>query len=126
MAQIAEVSVDAGHISVHRVVCAIDCGLGVNPDIVRAQVQSSINFGITAALYGEVTLKDGAVQQSNFHDYPVLRMVDAPEIDVLIVDTNKPPTGVGEPGLPPVAAAIGNVVFAASAQRLGQLPLRLG
>lgn len=95
----------------------------MNPDIVRAQVQSSINFGITAAFYGEVTLKDGAVQQSNFHGYPVLRMVDAPEIDVLIVDTDNRPTGVGEAGL---AAAIGNAIFAASGQRLRQLPLRLG
>ena len=125
VAQIAEVSIEADRITIHRVVCAIDCGLAVNPDIVRAQVQSAINFGITAALYGEITLKDGVVQQSNFHDYPVLRMVDAPQIEVLIVDTDNPPTGVGEPGLPPIAAAIGNAVFAASGQRLRQLPLKL-
>ena len=125
VAQVAEISVADASITVHRVVCAIDCGLAVNPDIVRAQVQSAVNFGITAALFGEITLNNGVVQQSNFHDYPVLRMVDAPDIEVLIVATDNPPTGVGEPGLPSIAAALGNAVFAASGQRLRRLPLKL-
>jgi CO/xanthine dehydrogenase Mo-binding subunit len=88
-------------------------------------MEGGIIFGITAALHGEITLKNGAVQQGNFHDYPMLRMHESPTIDVVIVDSDEPPTGVGEPGLPPIAAAIGNAVFAATGQRLRRLPLRL-
>lgn len=126
VAQVAEVSVENGEIKIHKVTCAIDCGSVVNPDIVKAQMESGINFGITAALYGEITLKDGVVQQSNFHDYPMLRMPQTPEIEVHIIDSNEAPTGVGEPGTPPIAAAIANAVFAATGKRLRSLPLKVG
>ncbi|MEC8427462.1 MAG: molybdopterin cofactor-binding domain-containing protein, partial [Pseudomonadota bacterium] len=125
-AQVAEVSVVNGEIKVHRIVCAIDCGTAVNPDIVKTQMESCINFGLSAALYSEITLIDGAVQQTNFHDFPMLRMTEAPEIEVHIVPSQEPPTGVGEPGLPPVAAAVANAIFTATGQRLRSLPLKLG
>ncbi len=126
VAEVAEVSVENGALKVHKVTCAVDCGRVVNPDIVRTQMESGINYGLTAALYGDITLKNGAVQQTNFHDYPMLRMNDAPEIDVILVDSEEPPTGVGEPGLPPIAPAVANAVFAATGQRLRSLPLKLG
>jgi len=125
VAQIAEVSVTNGVINVHRVVCAVDCGLAVNPDIVRAQMESGIVFGLSAALNGAITIDDGAVKQSNFHDYPVIRMSECPEIEVHIVASNEPPAGVGEPGLPPIAPAVANAVFMATGKRLRELPLRL-
>ena len=118
-------SVDGGQIKVHKVTCAIDCGLAINPDVVTSQMESSINFGLTAALYGEITFKDGAVEQSNFHDYPMLRMNEAPQIDVEIIASTEDPTGVGEPGLPPLAGAVANAVFAATGKRLRSLPLKL-
>ena len=124
-AQVVELSVDNGHIKVHRVVCAIDCGIVVNPDIVKAQMEGGIIFALTAALYGEITLKNGRVEQSNFDDYPLLRMHETPDIEVHIVDSNESPTGVGEPGVPPLAPAVANAVFAATGQRLRSLPLRL-
>ncbi|WP_071872998.1 xanthine dehydrogenase family protein molybdopterin-binding subunit [Atopomonas hussainii] len=125
VAQVAEVSLENGAIRVHKVVCVVDCGRVVNPDVVKAQMESGILFGLTAALHGEITLKDGVVQQSNFHDYPVLRMPQTPEIDVHIIDSNEPPTGVGEPGTPPIAAAVANALFALTGQRLRSLPLKL-
>lgn len=125
VAQIAEISVVDDVIRVHRVVCAVDCGLAVNPDIVRAQMESGIIFGLTAALYGEITIEDGAVVQSNFHDYRLLRMNEAPEIEVYIVPSAEPPTGVGEPGVPPIAPAVANAVFMATGKRLRRLPLQL-
>ena len=118
VAQVADVSIENGQIKVHKVTCVIDCGSLVNPDIVKAQMESGIIFGLTAALHGEITLKDGAVQQSNFHDYPMLRMHETPEID-------EKPTGVGEPGTPPIAAAVANAIFAINGQRLRSLPLKL-
>lgn len=124
VAQVAEVSVADNTIRVHKMVCVIDCGIAVNPDIVRAQMESSIMYGLTAALHGELTIDSGAVRQSNFHDYPVLRMDEAPEVDVIIVDSDEAPTGVGEPGLPPVAPAVANAVFDATGRRLRALPLR--
>ncbi|WP_281648956.1 molybdopterin cofactor-binding domain-containing protein [Parendozoicomonas sp. Alg238-R29] len=123
--QIANVSVSADSFKVEKVTCVVDCGTVVNPDIVRAQMESGIIFGLTAALHGEITLKDGQVQQSNFHDYPALRIHEIPEIDVHIVESREPPTGVGEPGLPPIAPAVTNAVFAATGQRLRNLPLKL-
>ncbi|MCC5870808.1 MAG: xanthine dehydrogenase family protein molybdopterin-binding subunit [Gammaproteobacteria bacterium] len=123
--EIAEVSVENGRIRVHRVVCAIDCGLVINPDIVRAQMEGSIVFGLTAALKSKVTLKDGGIRQSNFHDYDLLRMDETPVIDVYFVNQDAPPSGVGEPGLPPIAPAVANAVFAATGQRLRTMPLRL-
>ncbi|BCR06764.1 aldehyde oxidase [Desulfuromonas versatilis] len=124
VAQVAEVSVDAkGQIRVHRVVCAVDCGRVVNPDTVKAQMESGIVFGLSAALLGEITLHNGRVQQSNFHDYPILRLDETPEIEVHIVPSQEPPTGVGEPGVPPIAAAVANAVFAATGTRLRRLPM---
>jgi isoquinoline 1-oxidoreductase beta subunit len=125
VAQIAEVSVKNNQLHIHKVVCVVDCGLAINPDIVKAQMESGIIYGLSAALYGEITLKDGAVQQNNFHDYHVLRMNESPEIDVVIIDSDDAPTGVGEPGLPPVAAAVANGIFAATGKRLRSLPLKL-
>jgi isoquinoline 1-oxidoreductase beta subunit len=124
-AHVAEVSVDKGTIRVHRVTSAIDCGTAVNPLGVEAQVQSALVFGLSAALYGKVTLKDGAVEQSNFHDYPVLRIDAMPEVSVHIVPSHAPPTGVGEPGTPPIAPAVANAVFRLTGKRLRRLPLDL-
>ncbi len=125
VAQIAEISVEHGQLRVHKVTCAVDCGLAVNPDMIRSQIESGIIFGMSAALYGDIGVVDGRVTQSNFHDYQVVRMSEAPEIEVLIVDTDNPPTGVGEVGVPPIAAAIGNAIFAATGQRLRSLPFKL-
>ena len=125
IAQIAEVSVERGHIRVHRVVCAVDCGIAVNPDGVRAQMESGINFGIGAALYSELNFKGGRVQESNFHDYRVLRLNEAPEIEVHIVPSTEKMGGAGEPGTAPIAGAIANAVFNLTQQRLRELPLRL-
>lgn len=126
VAQIAEVSVKGTQIIVHKVTAAIHCGMVVNPGIVRDQVEGGIIYGLTAALHGEITLVDGVIQQSNFHNYPMLRMADAPEVEVHIVESQEHPQGVGEPGLPPLAPAVANAVFKASGQRLRDLPLRLG
>jgi CO/xanthine dehydrogenase Mo-binding subunit len=123
--QIAEVSVKNNQLTIHKIVCVIDCGLAVNPDIVAAQMESGIIYGLSAALYGEITLKDGAVQQTNFHDYAALRINETPEIEVVIIESDEAPTGVGEPGLPPVAAAVANGIFAATGKRLRSLPLKL-
>ena len=125
VAQAAEVSVENGHIRVHRVVCAVDCGLVVNPDGVEAQMQSGIVFGLSAALHGEITFRDGRVEQSNFHDYPILRLLEMPRVEVHIAKSNEKMGGVGEPGTPPIAPAVANAVFAATGKRLRRLPLRL-
>lgn len=124
VAQVAEVSVSDGDIRVHKVTCAVDCGQVVNPAIVRDQIAGAVVFGLTAALYGEVTIENGAVVQSNFHDYPLLRIDAAPEVEVIIVDSDEDPSGIGEPGLPPIAPAVANAVFAATGERLRSLPLR--
>lgn len=125
VAEVAEVSVDGGRVRVHKVVAAIDCGIAINPWNVVAQVESAIVYGLTAALHGELTLENGRVQQSNFHDYPVLRMEEMPEIDVHIVESAEPPTGVGEPGVPPIAPAVANALFALTGKRVRRLPIRL-
>ena len=129
VAQIVELELDnvdsPTDYRISRVFCAVDCGLAVNPEIVRAQMESGIIFGITAAKYGAIEFDKGRVRQSNFHDYQLLRMNESPEIEVAIIESAEPPTGVGEPGLPPVAAALGNALFSATGQRLRQLPLRL-
>jgi isoquinoline 1-oxidoreductase beta subunit len=125
VAQIAEVSVENNAIRVHRVVCAIDCGPVVNPLTVDAQMQSGIVFGLSAVLHGELTLKDGRVEQSNFHDYPALRIPEMPKIEVHTVASTDKMGGCGEPGTPPIAPAVANAVFALTGKRLRQLPLRL-
>ena len=122
-AQVAEVSLEGGTPKVHRVVAAFDCGLVVNPLTVEAQLQSAIAFGLSAALYGQVTFKDGRVQQSNFHDYRVLRMNEMPRVEVHLVPGGQKPTGVGEPGVPPVAPAVANALFALTGKRARTLPL---
>ena len=123
VAQVAEVSVDdAGRIKVDRVVCAIDCGTAVNPDIIKAQMEGGIGFGLGAALYGAITLKDGRVEQSNFNDYRVLRMNEMPKVEVYIVPSTEKPTGVGEPGVAPIGPAVANAVFAATGRRVYVFP----
>jgi isoquinoline 1-oxidoreductase beta subunit len=126
VAQVVEVTVKADStFRVDRVVCAVDCGIAVNPDNVRAQMEGGIGYGLSAALSGAITLKDGIVEQSNFHDYPALRINEAPRIEVHIVPSAASPTGVGEPGTPVVAPALANAIFAATGKRLRSLPLKL-
>ncbi|MCB1565785.1 MAG: xanthine dehydrogenase family protein molybdopterin-binding subunit, partial [Xanthomonadales bacterium] len=125
VAQVAEVSVDKGSIRVHKVTCAIDCGTAVNPEGIAAQMESGITFGLSAALHSQLTFKDGQVQQSNFHDYQVLRLTEMPVVDVHIVPSEAPPSGVGEPGTPPIAPAVANALFALTGKRLRSLPLSL-
>jgi isoquinoline 1-oxidoreductase beta subunit len=125
VAQIAEVSIEDNKPRVHRVVCAIDCGPVVNPLTVEAQMQSGIVFGLSAALRGELTLKDGRIEQSNFHDYTPLRLAEMPKIEVYTVPSTDKMGGCGEPGTPPIAPAVANAVFAATGKRLRRLPLRL-
>jgi isoquinoline 1-oxidoreductase beta subunit len=125
VAQVAEVSVaDDGTVRVHRVVCATDCGLYVNPDTVEAQMQGGIVFGLTAALMGAITLEKGKVREGNFDDYPMLRMLQMPAVEVHLVRNREAPGGVGEPGVPPIAPAVANAVFAARGKRIRVLPLR--
>jgi isoquinoline 1-oxidoreductase beta subunit len=124
MAQVAEVEVSQdGSVRVRRVVCVVDCGTVVNPDTVQAQIQSAIMFGITAALYGEITLKDGRVEQANFDTYQVLRMNEAPTIEVHIVRNFEPPGGMGEAGTSAIVPAVTNAIFAATGKRLRKLPI---
>ncbi len=125
MAQVAEVEVSKeGAVRVRRVVCAIDCGTVVNPDTVKAQAQSAINFGITAALYGQITLKGGRVEQSNFHDYQMLRIDEAPAIEVHIIASSEPPGGMGECGTSAIVPAVANAIFAATGKRLRTMPVK--
>lgn len=126
VAQVAEVSLGPDkRIRVHRVVCVIDCGTPVNPNLIRQQMESAVIFGLSAALYGDVTIVNGQVQQSNFHDYPVLRIDACPVIETEIMPSQAPPEGVGEPGTPPIAPAVANALFALTGQRLRALPLKL-
>ncbi|HEV8264879.1 MAG TPA: xanthine dehydrogenase family protein molybdopterin-binding subunit [Gemmatimonadales bacterium] len=124
VAEVAEVSVSsAGEVRVHRVVCAVDCGMFVNPDTIEAQMQSAIVYGLTAALKGAITIDRGRVQQSNFHDYEMLRMSEMPVVEVHIVPSSDDPGGVGEPGTPPIAPAVANAIFAATGKRIRKLPI---
>ena len=124
VAQVAEVEVSkSGAVRVHRVVCAVDCGTVINPDTVKAQMEGGIVFGISGALWGEITLKNGRVEQSNFHDYRVLRMNETPAIEVHLVRNGEAPGGIGEPGTAATAAALANAVFAATGKRIRTLPL---
>ena len=124
MAQVAEVEVaKSGEVRVRRVVCAVDCGTVVNPDTVKAQIQSGIIFGITAALYGEITLKNGRVEQTNFDTYQMLRINEAPAIEVYIVESSEPPGGMGECGTSAIVPAVANAIFAATGKRLRKMPV---
>jgi isoquinoline 1-oxidoreductase beta subunit len=125
VAQVIEASVEKdGTVRVHRVVCAVDCGRVVNPDMVKAQMEGGVIFGLTAALKTEITLEKGRVQQRNFHDYPMLRMFESPVVEVYIVPSEENPTGVGEPSVPPVAPALANAIFAVTGKRVRHLPIR--
>ncbi|MDC8785345.1 xanthine dehydrogenase family protein molybdopterin-binding subunit [Roseateles koreensis] len=127
VAEVAEVSVGAdGAPKVHRVVAAVDCGQTVNPQTIARQIEGAIVFGLTAALYGQVTLKDGRVEQSNFHDYPVLRMNEMPKVEVHIIPSMAAPGGIGEPGTPPIAPAVTNAIYAATGVRIRKLPIDTG
>jgi isoquinoline 1-oxidoreductase beta subunit len=123
VAQVAEVSLGKdGLPRVERVVCAVDCGVAVNPDVIRAQMEGGIGFGLGAALFSEITLDKGKVVQSNFHDYRTLRMGEMPKVEVHIVPSSEPPTGVGEPGVPPIAPAVANAFFHLTGRRVRRLP----
>jgi isoquinoline 1-oxidoreductase beta subunit len=125
VAQVAEVSVSpAGSVRVHKVVCVVDCGRVVNPNIIEAQMEGGIVFGLSAALHGAITFKNGRVQQSNFDDYPILAMDEMPVIEVHILPSREDPGGIGEPGVPPIAPAVANAVFAATGRRIRRLPIR--
>jgi isoquinoline 1-oxidoreductase beta subunit len=123
VAEVAEVSVEGGNVRVHKVWCAIDCGFAVNPSGVIMQMESGINYGLTAAMYGEITFAAGKVEQSNFHDYQILRMNEAPEIFVTIVNSGEAMGGAGEPGTPPIAPAVVNAIYAATGKRVRRLPI---
>jgi len=125
VAQVAEISINNdGKVSVHKVTCAVDCGQTVNPFIVKTQMESSIAYGLSATLKGKITIKNGQVVQSNFHDFDVLRIDEMPDVDVHIVQSSELPGGVGEPGLPPIAPAVCNAVFAATGKRMRKLPIK--
>jgi isoquinoline 1-oxidoreductase beta subunit len=127
LAQVAEVEVTGSNeVRVRRIVCAVDCGTIVNPDIVKAQIESGVVYGIGGALWGQITLKNGRVEQSNFYDYRVLRMNEAPAIQVHLVRSNERPGGIGEPGTAATAPALSNAIFAATGKRLRKLPLQPG
>ena len=123
LAQVAEISLEKGKVKVHRIVCAVDCGQIVNPDIVTAQVTSGIIFGLTSTLWGEINVQRGRVQQTNFDTYRLLRMNEAPRIDVFLLDSTQPPGGIGEPSTALVAPAVHNAVYAATGKRLRSMPL---
>ncbi len=123
-AEVAEISMQDGDLRVHRVVCAVDCGQPVNPGIIAQQMEGGVVFGLSAALKGAITIENGGVKQGNFDEYELLRMREAPEVEVHIVPSGEKPTGVGEPGVPPIAPAVANAVFAATGKRVRQLPMR--
>jgi isoquinoline 1-oxidoreductase beta subunit len=123
-AMVADVSVSAGgELTVHQVDVAIDCGPVVNPDAVEAQMQGAVAMGLSLAKYGKITLRDGAVVQGNFNDYPVVRMSEMPRINLRVIETGTVPTGIGEPGVPPTMPAVTNAIFAATGKRVRDLPL---
>jgi isoquinoline 1-oxidoreductase beta subunit len=125
LAQVAEVEVSkTGEVRVHRIVCALDCGTVINPDTVRAQIEGGVVFGISGALWGEITLKNGRVEQSNFNDYRVLRLNETPTIEVHLIPSTEAPGGMGEPGTAVTAPALANAIFAATGKRLRKLPLQ--
>ncbi|HWX28807.1 MAG TPA: molybdopterin cofactor-binding domain-containing protein, partial [Steroidobacteraceae bacterium] len=121
---VVELSVADEHkVKLHRITTVVDCGVAVNPRNIRAQMEGGIVYGLSAAFYGEITIKDGAVEQSNFHDYRLIRLADTPRIDVSILESGEKPGGVGEEAVGPVAPAVVNALFAATGHRIRQLPL---
>ena len=125
VSEVVEASIEDGRPRLHRVVCAVDCGVAINPDIIRMQIESGVAYALSALLYGEITLKDGVVQQANFDTYRVLRIPDMPVVEVHIVPSAEPPTGVGEPGVPPLGPALANALFKLTGKRVRKLPMSL-
>jgi isoquinoline 1-oxidoreductase beta subunit len=124
-AHVAEVTVDPrGRIRVDRIVAVADVGLAVNPDSVKAQMEGAVAFALSFALHGAITLDQGGVRESNYHDYPIVRMGEMPEVETWLMDSTEVPTGIGEPGVPPVAPAVANAIFAATGKRVRRLPIR--
>jgi isoquinoline 1-oxidoreductase beta subunit len=125
LSQVAQVKVSKqGEVRVERVVCAVDCGIAVDPDTIKAQLFGGIIFGLTAALFNEITYEKGRVQQSNFNDYRMLRIDEAPVVDVYVVESRQPPGGIGEPGTVGAAPALTNAIFAATGKRIRKLPVK--
>jgi isoquinoline 1-oxidoreductase beta subunit len=125
VAEVAEVSIEAGKLRVHRVTCAVDCGMPVNPDGVKAQIEGGVMFGLSATLHGAITVDGGRIQQSNFHDYKVVRMPEAPVVDIHLLPSGDGPRGVGEPGVPPIAPAVANAVSKLTGKRVRKLPIEV-
>jgi isoquinoline 1-oxidoreductase beta subunit len=123
VAEVAEVSVRDGEVRVHKVTCGVHCGRVVNPDTLQAQVEGAITLALGFALKHQITLENGEVAQGNFTDYPIMRMDEMPEVEVHVVPSEDPPTGIGEPPVPPLAAAVANAVFAATGVRVTRLPI---
>jgi isoquinoline 1-oxidoreductase beta subunit len=123
VAQVLDLSVDEGEITLHKLVASVDCGLTVHPETVRAQVMGGATMGLSAALFGELNFVDGKVQQGNFHQYRLLKMSEAPPVEVHLISSAEPPGGVGEIGLPPVAGALCNAIFFATGKRIRRLPI---
>jgi isoquinoline 1-oxidoreductase beta subunit len=119
---VADVTVDGGKVKVDRILAAVDCGIAVNPDMIVAQIEGGSGYGLGAALRNQITLDKGIVEQANFDTYEPLRISDMPKVEVHIVPSTESPTGVGEPGVPPVAPAVSNAIFAATGKRLRSLP----
>jgi isoquinoline 1-oxidoreductase beta subunit len=126
VASVAEVTVDKRDVKVDRIVAAVDCGVAITPDVIRAQIEGGTGYALGAALRDQITLKNGVVEQTNFDEYEPLRISDMPKVEVHIVTSNEPPSGVGEPGVPPVAPAVTNAIFAATGKRLRSLPWDFG
>jgi isoquinoline 1-oxidoreductase beta subunit len=126
VAMVAEVSITKNNLKVHKVTVAVDCGQVVNPDTIKAQMEGCVVFGLTAALYGEISFENGRVKQRNFHDYKMVRMNEMPVVEVHIMDSKEKMGGVGEPGVPPVAPAVMNALFTLTGKRVRSLPLQPG
>jgi isoquinoline 1-oxidoreductase beta subunit len=125
VAEVVEVSLENGKPRVHRVVCAVDCGTVINPGLVQQQMESAVIFGLTAALYGRIDITEGVVQQRNFDSYPMVTLAQAPVVETWLVPSTRPPTGVGEPGVPPLAPALANALFVLTGKRQRSLPLQV-
>jgi isoquinoline 1-oxidoreductase beta subunit len=126
VAEVAEVSLQKGSIRVRRVVCAVSCGTALNPDSVAHQMEGSVVYGLSAALRGEITFAKGAANQDNFHVYEPLRISEMPKVETYILPSTAAPGGIGEPGLPPIAPAVANALFALTGKRVRRLPIKLG
>jgi isoquinoline 1-oxidoreductase beta subunit len=125
VAQVVEIEVIDGKVRARRVVCAVDAGFAIHPDGMKAQMESGIAYGLTAALYGDISIRRGAVAQSNFHDYEMLRIDEAPDIETYIINSGESIGGAGEPGTPAIAPALANAIFDATGRRIRELPIKI-